>query len=215
MTQAKYKVCSKCKARKPISEFHKSSKNKDGYKYCCKVCRKEYQDRRKDEKAEYDRIYRIINKDAMRDKRTILRGTPDYKEYFHKYWENYYPNNAETLKERSRAWYRENKTKHQNGTYMRKFGMSKADKDNMIKEQGGKCSICGNQLDNARNTHVDHDHKSGFIRGILCNHCNLLLGHAKDDVNILQSAIKYLLDSQQKIITNKYHGGYQTEVVTK
>lgn len=39
---------------------------------------------------------------------------------------------------------------------------------------------------------VDHNHTTGVIRGILCHQCNVLLGHAKDNVGILSNAIKYL-----------------------
>lgn len=40
--------------------------------------------------------------------------------------------------------------------------------------------------------HVDHDHETGLIRGLLCHHCNTLLGHAKDSVDVLEAAIVYL-----------------------
>lgn len=50
------------------------------------------------------------------------------------------------------------------------------------------CDICEN------NTKIcfDHDHKTGKFRGWLCNRCNLILGHAKDDKELLKSLIKYL-----------------------
>lgn len=43
--------------------------------------------------------------------------------------------------------------------------------------------------------HVDHCHTTNDIRGLLCRHCNLLLGHAKDRVVVLQAAIRYLRKS--------------------
>lgn len=39
---------------------------------------------------------------------------------------------------------------------------------------------------------VDHDHETGKVRGLLCNSCNVMLGHSKDDVAILQKGIEYL-----------------------
>jgi hypothetical protein len=39
---------------------------------------------------------------------------------------------------------------------------------------------------------VDHNHKTGAVRGLLCCKCNFILGHADDDVGILRRAISYL-----------------------
>jgi protein-arginine kinase activator protein McsA len=59
--------------------------------------------------------------------------------------------------------------------------------------QGGKCSICQNPI---INLHVDHDHKTGKVRGLLCNNCNTGLGSLRDSLEILKSAVKYLESSK-------------------
>lgn len=43
-----------------------------------------------------------------------------------------------------------------------------------------------------KNTHIDHDHKSGVVRGVLCNRCNLGLGYFQDDPQCLINAAVYL-----------------------
>ena len=53
------------------------------------------------------------------------------------------------------------------------------------------CQICDVSFKDAK-SHVDHDHQTGEVRGVLCQRCNHLLGNAKDNVQILQNAIKYL-----------------------
>ena len=74
------------------------------------------------------------------------------------------------------------------------WGMSPCDYDEILKSQGGVCAICGNPPSKKDKNvlHVDHDHKTGEIRGLLCSFCNVGLGHFKDDVNLLAEAISYL-----------------------
>jgi len=61
------------------------------------------------------------------------------------------------------------------------------------KQQGGVCAICDRpNLTKRGMLHVDHDHKSGRIRGLLCNGCNLALGHVQDRTDLLRRAIEYL-----------------------
>ena len=48
--------------------------------------------------------------------------------------------------------------------------------------------------------YVDHDHKTGKVRGMLCHACNTVIGHADDNVTILNSAIKYLEENKLQII---------------
>ena len=57
------------------------------------------------------------------------------------------------------------------------------------------CKICS-QLDEDRALSIDHDHKTGFIRGRLCRNCNLGLGMFQDSIPILERAIKYLKESK-------------------
>jgi hypothetical protein len=61
----------------------------------------------------------------------------------------------------------------------------------MLKNQGGACAICDRKVDDRRMA-VDHDHKTGKIRGLLCIGCNFILGSAKDSVPVLEAAIGYL-----------------------
>lgn len=58
--------------------------------------------------------------------------------------------------------------------------------------QGGKCAICHKEAGKRKEMAIDHDHKTGKIRGILCSFCNFALGFCKDDPEILKSMIAYL-----------------------
>jgi len=69
--------------------------------------------------------------------------------------------------------------------------------DKMFLKQKGRCKICGERVKKYRLS-LDHCHKTGKIRGLLCNNCNLALGNFKDNVRFLKKAIKYLNDSSKK-----------------
>lgn len=56
--------------------------------------------------------------------------------------------------------------------------------------------ICGISEDEiGKKLDVDHCHNSGRVRGVLCNPCNVVLGHARDRADLLEAAAKYLRDN--------------------
>lgn len=80
----------------------------------------------------------------------------------------------------------------------RVYGLSIAIHEKMIKSQNGNCEICKTKLFANKNTHVDHCHKTGSVRGILCQNCNTALGSFRDSIEILKSAQKYLQKYSKK-----------------
>lgn len=65
--------------------------------------------------------------------------------------------------------------------------------DALVKFQKGLCAGCGrSRSTSGRDLHLDHDHKNGQIRGLLCHSCNLTLGHADDSVKILENLIDFV-----------------------
>lgn len=80
----------------------------------------------------------------------------------------------------------------------RKYGITPEDYDRILAAQGGVCAICRTPPPDPRGfrMHVDHDHESGRVRGILCGPCNQGIGNLGDDVERLRAAIKYLRRSR-------------------
>lgn len=68
------------------------------------------------------------------------------------------------------------------------YGISILEYENILKRQNGICKICGHVCKTGRNLAVDHDHKTGRIRGLLCNKCNTGLGNFNDDPVLLRKA---------------------------
>lgn len=83
-----------------------------------------------------------------------------------------------------------------------KYNITKDDYKIMYKEQNGVCKICRQpettRANNGRfrSLSIDHCHKTGKVRGLLCHSCNLSLGLLKDDIKILEAAIRYLKENQ-------------------
>ena len=76
------------------------------------------------------------------------------------------------------------------------YGISRKQFEDMLGEQNGVCDICGGPSTERRNFCVDHNHKTGKVRGLLCVRCNSLLGNAKDSIEILKQAIEYLNENE-------------------
>lgn len=74
-----------------------------------------------------------------------------------------------------------------------RYGLKKEELVDMIISQAGRCAICRK----FEKLSVDHNHKTGKVRELLCGACNSLIGFAEENVSILKGAIKYLRRHQE------------------
>ena len=75
----------------------------------------------------------------------------------------------------------------------KRYGITPDDYNRMFGEQNGVCAICGtHQSELNRSLDVDHDHKTGKVRGLLCRNCNIGLGNFQDSKDLLLRTIEYL-----------------------
>lgn len=89
---------------------------------------------------------------------------------------------------------RENPDKGYAGYLKRIYGITIKEYYKMLEDQGGGCAVCGKTPgENGRRLAVDHDHETGEVRGLLCSSCNTGLGNFKDDPQLLESAMYYLM----------------------
>jgi hypothetical protein len=72
------------------------------------------------------------------------------------------------------------------------YGITRAEYDLIAERQGGLCAICRQPSNGGRRLAVDHDHRTGAVRGLLCMNCNRMLGQGGDDPERLRQAIAYL-----------------------
>ena len=156
------KRCKICGELKPLSEFYRAPGARDGFRLDCKQC-------------------------------NLAARAAKYRD------------NPRPAIERALRWQRENPERHKakqreytesgrksvsnrKSHLKRKYGLTLEDFDALLAAQGGGCAICGRpDADN-----VDHDHRTGRVRGILCFNCNVAIGHIADDEDRLAAAMKYL-----------------------
>jgi hypothetical protein len=75
-----------------------------------------------------------------------------------------------------------------------KYGLTVEAYDVMLAKQNGVCAICGskNPRGPGKRLHIDHDHATGKVRGLLCHPCNRALGLVRDSPALLRKAATYL-----------------------
>ena len=111
-----------------------------------------------------------------------------------------YAADPERFKRQSREWQAANPEKRFEQR-LRKYGITAVQYRQILARQGGGCAVCGLTDSGDRRggrLHVDHDHDSGQVRGILCTNCNLGIGKFGDDPGRLRRAAIYLRYGKSK-----------------
>lgn len=86
-------------------------------------------------------------------------------------------------------------TQSQRKARLNKYSLSPEEYEDMLERQDGKCAVCKEVMGGSRNEHVDHDHVTGKVRGLLCAHCNTAIGKFRDEPERLIAAAQYLMNS--------------------
>lgn len=128
------------------------------------------------------------------------RARPEVKERITKYLKRYKGQYREKLLAKMKERYHGNpavRERARRSGFRRLYGITLEEYNARLAEQGGVCAICRKPetamyRGQIKMLAVDHDHESGRKRGLICSACNLILGAAKDSVEILSSAIEYL-----------------------
>jgi hypothetical protein len=166
------KKCLKCGELKPLIEFTIHNRARGYHRNLCHDCEKEM-------KREYCK--------TPQGKKTYAEWRELNQEKVVRYKEFY--KNDPTHVERTKQY-------HKRKRLMDDYGLTLDAYNEILKEQGGCCAICesGTADMNGRKNmfHVDHDHNTGKIRGLLCHNCNVSLGLMKDSPLLLLKAAEYL-----------------------
>jgi hypothetical protein len=157
------KRCKICGETKPLEDFYKAAGAADGHRGECKVCN-----------LARKKQWYSDNRDAVIAK--VKKWQHDNRDLHNAYQREYRSARKEQFRE---------------GHLRRTFGITQAYYDALLERQGGGCAICGKPPGKIA-LHVDHDHETGEIRGLLCVGCNNALGQFHDDPALLDRAIDYV-----------------------
>ena len=103
-------------------------------------------------------------------------------------------------KARVKARHQANPERTRNNDLKRNYGITIQEHQQMFEEQNGVCATCKSPGDGKwKKLCVDHDHKTGKVRQLLCRRCNMILGQAYDDISLFEEYIKYLQKHQQNV----------------
>ena|SRR5690606_30293391 len=96
---------------------------------------------------------------------------------------------------RCAAHHKAEKDRKHDASVVRKYGLLPGEYAKLKEAQGGKCALCQRATGKSRRLAVDHDHKTGKVRGLLCSICNRLLGHFRDDPEAFERGRLYLTET--------------------
>lgn len=123
------------------------------------------------------------------------------KECTKSYWNEYYKDNGQKYRDRTKKWRLDNPAAFLDQSIRQSYkDFSLKQYNEMFEKQNGVCAICKGKETRNRDgvvyrLHIDHDHESGTVRGLLCHHCNAGIGHFRDNVEFMLEAIQYLRDN--------------------
>jgi hypothetical protein len=160
------KNCRICGELKPLDDFYRMADMRDGHRNECKECNlAQKKQRYLADPAKYIAMverWRKANPEQHRAYRNEYQARP------------------------------ERKRKQRDAYYRRTFGISADEFDALLAGQSGGCAICGSVPERAASLHLDHDHLTGDVRGILCLSCNQGVGKFRDDPALLEKAARYV-----------------------
>lgn len=82
-----------------------------------------------------------------------------------------------------------------NSSMKKQYNITLSEYNRLFDHQLGKCYICGKEQEKKRLA-IDHDHKTGKLRGLLCHKCNMGIGMFNEDVSLLINAINYINNTE-------------------
>jgi len=191
-------TCYRCGETKPEIEFVPNQRDNKKYTNLCKVCRNKY-------------LKEYYNKPENKERcnSQSKQWATEHKERSREIKRNSHNKHREKNNAKKRRERPFNKEKYYEWHLKHHHHMSREEYNAKVAEQNGRCAVCGTTEFGGKGKRliVDHDHNCcptgddscpNCHRGLLCDSCNRGLGHFRDSVENLESAIAYLKKYQQQ-----------------
>ena len=182
----------------PYRDPQKQKEWRENHKEYIRIKNKEYRKENKEvisikRKKRYE-----DNKEEILQKQKLYRdnNAKEISSRRKKRWADRSIEKVESKKEYAKKWREDNKEHLRNQRLIKEFGIDIDDYNLLLESQNYRCAICKSTETGRKDTEhfsVDHCHKTGKVRGLLCKPCNILLGESKDDPSILYRAADYLM----------------------
>lgn len=197
------KKCKTCEALKPNTEFNKDLSRSDGLANHCRACaalRQAAYTRRPEKTSAPEGMKRCWTCKQTLPHDNFTKSGITFDGFMKacrkcnlkrsRYWRE---NNREHFASYMREYRKTHLAEVKDNERKKKFAVPSGWYAETLTAQGGACAICLTTEAKGRGDfHIDHCHVSGKIRGLLCQHCNLMLGHARDRADVLLEAVAYL-----------------------
>lgn len=159
------RICTKCNKERILKQFGSHSKGKYGRQPSCRKC-------------------------AYETNRKFCTEHPEIKYEWDRKYKTTHPDNR---KRYARDWARRNKMITKERRLELKYGLSTSEYLKMMANQSNVCAICKHPpSEKEKILHVDHDHRTNKVRGLLCGSCNRALGLFDDSMTVVMDAYQYL-----------------------
>jgi hypothetical protein len=170
----------------------------------CIICNNKFKTRKKHKKCCCLKCS-LINKQKyqnewyIQNKKTLIKKQ---KEYYQKNKDKileYRIKNKDKIQKQNLTYKRFHKKEAKNKQLQKKYNITLEKYNKILDEQHGVCAICGKKeplkhfkSKQSYSLSVDHNHKTGKVRGLLCSNCNFIIGHSREKISVFQQAIIYL-----------------------
>lgn len=168
------RFCSGCERMRAAEEFNFDRTKRGGRTTRCRDCRRP--------------VSRAYHQARMLDPASRVRRAEAVKEWRQQ--------NPDKWRKQYTAYRQGRGIKARASDLRRFYGMTVDDYMALVVAQDGKCAICDAPPKAGKILHVDHDHSTGVVRGLLCGSCNSGLGYFRDDIERLLLAVAYLETSR-------------------